>query len=106
MAFPWEEVVIDLIGNWTVKVTNRNFKLNSLTCIYTASNLVELIWIDNKTLHHTKEKNVQCWLVCYTCPVNCVCEKGGEFIGETVKWLLYSFSITHVQFARKISNQT
>ncbi len=46
---PWEEVAIDLIGPWTVKVNNRKVEFNALTCIDTASNLVELIRIDNKT---------------------------------------------------------
>ena len=46
---PWEEVAINLIGPWMVKVNNRKVEFNALTCIDTASNLVELIRIDNKT---------------------------------------------------------
>jgi hypothetical protein len=47
---PWEEVAIDLIVPWTVKVNNRKVKFNSLVCINIASNLVELTRIKNKTL--------------------------------------------------------
>ena len=45
---PWEEVMINLIGPWTVKVNKRKVEFNALTCIDMASNLVELIRIDNK----------------------------------------------------------
>ncbi len=46
---PWEEVAIDLIGPWVLQVNGRPCEFNALTCIDTASNLVELIRIDNKT---------------------------------------------------------
>jgi len=46
---PWEEVAINLIGPWTVKVNNRKVKFNAIMCIDTASNLVELTRIKNKT---------------------------------------------------------
>ena len=46
---PWEEVAIDLIGPWMVKINNRKVEFNALACIDTASNMVDLIRIDNKT---------------------------------------------------------
>ena len=45
---PWEEVAIDLVGPWDIKVNGRTVQFNALTCIDTASNLVELIRVDNK----------------------------------------------------------
>ena len=45
---PWEEVAINLIGPWMVKVNNQKVEFNALTCINTDSNLVELIHL-NKT---------------------------------------------------------
>jgi hypothetical protein len=42
---PWEEVTINLIGPWKVKVNGQQFEFNALTCIDTASNLVKLICI-------------------------------------------------------------
>jgi hypothetical protein len=54
---PWEEVMIDLVGPWRVKVNNRKSEINTLTCNDTASNLVELIGINNKTSHHTRGEN-------------------------------------------------
>ena len=52
------EVAIDLIGPWKVKVNGRMCEFNALTCIDTASNLVELIRIDNKTAEHIRNKFV------------------------------------------------
>jgi hypothetical protein len=59
---PWEEVAIDLIGPWKVKVNGQQVEFNALTCIDTASNLVELILIDNKTAKHIHDKFTQSWL--------------------------------------------
>jgi hypothetical protein len=59
---PWEEVAIDLIGPWKVKVKGQQVEFNALTCINMASNLVELIRIDNKTAEHIREKFTQSWL--------------------------------------------
>jgi hypothetical protein len=49
---PWEEVAIDinLIRPLKVKVGSKLVEFNALMCIHTASNLVELVRIDNKTL--------------------------------------------------------
>ena len=59
---PWEEVAIDLIGPWKVKVNDRQVEFDILTCIDTASNLVELIRVDNKTAEHIRDKFTQSWL--------------------------------------------
>jgi hypothetical protein len=52
----WEEVAINLTGPWKVKVNGRQVEFNALTCIDTASNLVKLICIDNKTAKHIRDK--------------------------------------------------
>jgi hypothetical protein len=46
---PWEEVAINLIGPWKVKVDGQQVKFNAITYIDTALNLVKLIRVDNKT---------------------------------------------------------
>jgi hypothetical protein len=43
---PWEEVTIDLIGPWKVKVNGQQIQFNVSTCIDTAMNLVKLIRVD------------------------------------------------------------
>jgi hypothetical protein len=93
---PWEEVAIDLIGPWTIKVNGRQVEFNALTCIDTVSNLVELIRVDNKTSAHVRDKFTQCWLCRYPRPVRCVHDKGGEFIGSAFQWLLELFTIKDV----------
>jgi hypothetical protein len=49
---PWDEVVIDLIGPWTIEINNQKYDFNALACIDPLSNLVELICIENKTAKH------------------------------------------------------
>jgi hypothetical protein len=93
---PWEEVAINLIGPWKVKVNGQLVEFNALTCIDTASNLVELIHVDHKTTKHICDKFTQSWLCQYPCPVGCLHDKGGEFIGQTFKWLLEMFSIKNI----------
>eukprot|EP00804_Cyclotella_cryptica_P022336 CCRYP_015615-RA/>CCRYP_015615-RA protein AED:0.38 eAED:0.38 QI:0/0/0/1/0/0/3/0/178 len=51
-----EEVAINLIGPWTVKVNRHNIEFNVLSCINNAFNLVELVRTDNKTLLHIRNK--------------------------------------------------
>ncbi len=93
---PWEEVAIYLIGPWKVKVNGRQVKFNALTSIDMASNLVELIRIDNKTTKHIRDKFTQSWICRYPCPVQCLHDKGGKFIRQNFQWLLEIFSIKDV----------
>jgi hypothetical protein len=93
---PWEEVVIDLIGPWKVKVGNKLVEFNALTCIDTASNLVELVRIDNKTSNHIRDKFSQTWLCRNPRPIRCIHDKGGEFIGKEFQWLLDRFCMKDV----------
>ena len=98
---PWEEVAIDLIGPWKVKVHGKLVEFNALTCIDTASNLVELIRVDNKTASHIRNKFVQSWLSRYPRPIRYVHDRGGEFIGQEFQWLLNMFSVKDVQSTAK-----
>jgi hypothetical protein len=61
-----------------------------------ASNLVKLICIDNKTAKHIRDKFRQSWLCLYPRLVQCLHDKGGEFIGQNFQWLLEIFSIKDV----------
>jgi hypothetical protein len=93
---PWEEVAINSIGPWKVKVNGRQVDFYAFTCIDTASNLVKLIHIDNKTAEHICDKFTQSWLCQYPRPVRCLHDKGGELIGQNFQWLLEIFSIKDV----------
>jgi hypothetical protein len=93
---PWEEVAIDLIGPWKVKVNGRQIEFNALTCIDTVLSLVKLIRVDSKTAKHICDKLIQSWLCQYPCPVQCLHDKGGELIGQKLQFLLEIFSIKDV----------
>jgi hypothetical protein len=93
---PWEEITIEWIGPWKVKANGQQVEFNALTCIDTASNLVELICVDNKKAKHIRDKFTQCWPCQYPRPVQCLHDKGGEFIGQNFQWLLEVFSIKDV----------
>jgi hypothetical protein len=59
---PWEEVAIDLIGPWKVKVNGKQVEFNELTYIEMASNLVKLIHVDNEKDKHIHDTFTQSWL--------------------------------------------
>ncbi len=93
---PWEEVAIDLIGPWEVKVNGQQVEFNALTCIDAALNQVKLICVDNKAAEHLRDKFTQSWLCQYPRPVQCLHDKGGEFIKQNFQWLLEIFSIKDI----------
>jgi hypothetical protein len=94
---PWEEVAINLIGPWKVKINGQQVEFNALTCIDTALNLVKLIRNDNETAKHIRDKFTQSWLCQYPRPVQCLHDtKGGEFIRQNFQWLLEIFSMKDV----------
>ena len=90
---PWEEVHVDLIGPWKVKVNGKMLEFNALTCIDPVTNLVELIRIENKTAAHVAKQFENCWLARYPWPERCVHDKGKEFIGFEFQQLLRHASI-------------
>jgi hypothetical protein len=65
---PWEEVAINLIGPWKVKINGQQVEFNALTWIDTASNLFKLIRVDNKTAKHIHDKFTQSWALLIPLP--------------------------------------
>ena len=98
---PWEEVAVDLIGPWPMKVNGRELEFSALTCIDTVTNLVELIRVDNKTAQHVSDKFCQSWLTRYPRPMRVLHDKGGEFKGREFSWLLKRFGIQDVPSTSK-----
>ncbi len=72
-----------------------------MTYIDAALNLVKLISVDNKTAKHTRDKFTQSWLFQYPCPVQCLHDKEGEFIGQNFQWLLEILSIKDIYSTSK-----
>ncbi len=94
---PWTEVAVDLIGPWQLQVHGKTVEFNALTFIDTASNLVELIQIDNKSCPHVTEKFKQAWISRYPLLKRCAHDMGGEFTGGTFQCLLTQLNIKEVQ---------
>ena len=65
---PWNEVCIDLINPWKVQVQGKEIEFNALTCIDPATNLVELIRIENKPSAYIRQQFENCWLSRYPKP--------------------------------------
>ena len=62
----WEEVAVDLIGPWTVKIRGKTTqKVFALIIIDTTSNLVELVQIDNKSSENIARSFYNTWLARY-----------------------------------------
>ena len=62
---PWDEVAVDLIGPWNIKMNNQEFIFNALTCIDPVTNLAELIRISNKSSAYVAMKFENNWLARY-----------------------------------------
>ena len=93
---PWTEVVVDLIGPWTIVVGNEEYEFNALTSIDTTLNLVEMIRIDEKSSQHVRNKFEQSWLSRYPWPERCIHDNGGEFVGFEFQQLLSVCAMTLV----------
>ena len=94
---PWSEVAADLIGPWTIKLPNKETRqVFALAIIDTASNLVELVKIDNKTSAHIRRKFHNTWLARYPRPTRVIHDNGTEFTGFPFANLLETMNIKSV----------
>jgi transposase InsO family protein len=90
---PFYEVAVDLIGPWKITINGEVHVLSALTMIDTATNLTELVRIDNKTALHVAQKFEIGWLFRYPRPVRCIHDHGNEFIGAAFQHLLALWGI-------------
>ena len=67
---PFEEVAVDLIGPWEVKIHKKKVTFLALTIIDPVTNLTELVRVDNKTANISARKFAQTWLSRYPWPMN------------------------------------
>eukprot|EP00957_Ditylum_brightwellii_P156528 11913552-Ditylum_brightwellii.AAC.1 len=84
----WSKNVIDLIRPWRINIRGEEVEFNALTCINMVSNVVEMIRVENKNAEHVAQQYENCWLSCYPCPVKCIHDNGGKFIGEVFQIIL------------------
>ena len=85
---PFQEVAVDLIIPWSVKVGKQNVAFMTLTIIDPVTNLTELVRVDNKTAKHVSKKFAYTWLTRYPWPEKCIHDNGGEFTGWEFQKLL------------------
>ena len=95
---PWNQVDVDLIGPWKIKINNLEVIFNTLTCIDPVTNLTEMIRINNRTSIHVAEQFSNCWLARYPRPNRCVHDKGSEFIGIAFQTLFNKNSSQSIRY--------
>ena len=93
---PFEEVAVDLLGPWKIKVGGRTIELRALSCTDTGSNLTELPRIDSKTSKHITLKFENEWLSRYPRPFGVIHDNGGEFIGAAFQSMLATNGIKSI----------
>lgn len=103
IMMPWQEVHVDLIRPWIVKVDNvdHEIKFQALTCVDPVTNIVEMVRIDNKTAEHIAQQFQNLWLCRYPRPLWCIHDNGGEFIGWEFQRLLYKAKIEDAPITSK-----
>ena len=62
---PWQEVAVDLIGPWTLKVAGQELRFLALTIIDTVTNLIELARIHAQNAAHIALLFENTWLARY-----------------------------------------
>lgn len=69
-------------------MADQEIEVLALTCIEPATNLVEIIRINNKTTEHVAQQFENCWLSRYPWPAKVIHDNGGEFTGYAFQRLL------------------
>jgi hypothetical protein len=93
---PWEEIALDLIGPWTVKLAVESYELYALTCIDTVAYFPDTVRLCDKTASHVGMQFENLWLSRYPRPVRCLHDHGIEFRGANFQCVLHHFGIKDV----------
>ena len=92
-AAPWIETHVNLIGLWRTTVNNIDIEFNTLTIIDPVTNLMALVWIEDKTSAHIAQQYANTWLAQYPWPKACVYDNEGKFIRLEFQRLLAKCNI-------------
>jgi hypothetical protein len=90
---PWQEIAVDLIGPWTIKVPGEPITFMALTIVDTVTNLPELIRLSNKTAAHVGLQLENAWLSRYPRPMHVIYDQGSEFLGSGFQHVLQRHNI-------------
>ena len=98
---PWAHVAVDLIGPWDITIQGQKYTFHALTMIDTDTNLPEAVRIRNKTSRHISMLFENTWLSRYPRPVDCIYDRGSEFIGFEFQNTLQRYNINPKQITTK-----
>ena len=93
LAVPWQEIHVDTIGPWMIKLRGQSIKFMALTTIDPVTNLLELHPIKQKTADETRQALELSWLSRYPRPVRCLHDNGPEFSGHDFQFGLSAAGI-------------
>lgn len=92
-VLPWQQVHVDMIGPWQLKVNKTNIKIEALTCIEPVLNLLEIYRCNNKKGNTVTRAFENGYLSRYPRPLECIHDNGPEFICEEFQTLLKNMGI-------------
>ena len=78
---PWHNVVVDMIGPFSIEIRHKWYKFNALTSIDLVTNLVHLIRFNRNNSAQIRSEWEQYWLDSYPFPKRCIHDIGGDFTG-------------------------
>lgn len=87
-VLPWQQVHVDMVGPWKLKVNKTNIKIEALTCIEPVLNLLEIYRCNDKKGNTVARAFENGYLSRYPRPLECVHDNGSEFICEEFQTLL------------------
>jgi hypothetical protein len=89
----WSEIVVDMIGPWTLEVGNRTEKFSALTIINLVTNLVKIVCVNIKTTAAVTAHFVNAWHARYPKLMSCMHNPGSEFLGLNFQEMLHCNNI-------------
>ena len=97
---PWDEVHIDFIGPWSIRVNDQNMTFNALTCIDPVTNLIEIVRLRGpKNAINARDLFTNHWLARYPRPRKVVHDHGPEFHGHEFGFRLMDAGITAINIS-------
>ena len=85
---PWQQVHVDMIGPWKLKINKTNLEVKALTCIEPVLNLLEIYRTNDKKGLTVAKAFENGYLSRYPRPLECVHDNGPEFISHEFQDLL------------------
>ncbi len=92
----WDEVCVDMIGPWKIKINQFEYTFRALTCIDSVINLPEVIPVDNATSVAVANAFEDSWLSRYPFPSRCLHDNDNEFLGPEFFQMLQKNNIKSI----------